>query len=379
MLRLDIELEVGDFKLDVNLQAGRELISLFGYSGSGKTLTLEAIAGLRKPDRGRIAIDGDTVFDSARNIDVPAHRRGIGYLIQEGALFPHLTTAQNVAYGLRRASRADREARVLELFDLLDLAAFGDRYPSTLSGGQKQRVALARALAPKPRTLLLDEPFAALDAATRETLGRELFKLRQELDLTILFVTHELSEAFSLGERIAVFDGGTILQTDSNQAIYRAPKSRRAALLTGTANVLDGVVHESSEEGLRVRTRDFTVSTNPYSFSKGDRVQVCIRPESVLLIRKDRRPSRNSRENNISGVIVDRKARGSLYRLQFQVDGSGERSEPTILQIDLPARVYGVMRVGEHRQWTVSLRRDSLHLIQAEARSLHNAKRGLAL
>ena len=217
MLKLDIELQLGDFGLDVNLEAGRELISLFGYSGSGKTLTLEAIAGLRKPDRGRITIDGDTVFDSAKNIDVPAHRRGIGYLIQEGALFPHLTTARNVGYGLGRASRADREARVLELLELLDLAEFGDRYPSTLSGGQKQRVALARALAPKPRTLLLDEPFAALDAATRETLGRELFKLREELDLTILFVTHDLSEAFSLGERIAVFDGGTILQTGSNQ------------------------------------------------------------------------------------------------------------------------------------------------------------------
>ncbi len=367
MLKLDIELQVGDFRLNVNLEAGRELISLFGYSGSGKTLTLEAIAGLRKPDRGRIAIDGDTVFDSANNIDVPAHRRGIGYLIQEGALFPHLNTAQNVGYGLRRASRADRDARVRELLDLLDLAQFGDRYPSTLSGGQKQRVALARALAPKPRTLLLDEPFAALDAATRETLGRELFKLREELDLTILFVTHELSEAFSLGERIAVFDGGTILQTDSNQTIYRSPKSRRVALLTGTANVLDGVVQESSENGLIIRTRDFTISTNPYSFSKGDRVQVCIRPESVLLIRKDRRPSRNSRENNISGMIVDRKARGSLHTLQFLVDGSGERSDPTILQIDLPARVYGVMRVREQREWTVSLRRDSLHVIQAEA------------
>ncbi len=366
MLRLDIELNVGDFQLDVSLEAGRELVSLFGYSGSGKTLTLEAIAGLRKPDRGYVAVDGSTVFDSEKKINVPAHKRGIGYLIQDGALFPHLTTAQNIAFGLRHASRKERDARVRELLVLLDLSEFGSRYPSSLSGGQKQRVALARALAPKPQTLLLDEPFASLDAATRETSRSELFKLQEELGLTILFVTHELSEAFSLGEKIAVFDGGRILQSDSNHAIYQSPKSRRVALLTGTANVLDGVVEESSEDGLEIRTKDFTVSANRYPFSMGDRVQVCIRPESVLLIRKDRPPSEASRENNIQGTVVDQTARGSLYTLQFQVDGSNGGSDPTILQIELPAHVYGVMSVREEKKWTVSLRRDSLHVIPAE-------------
>lgn len=366
MLKLDIELQVGDFRLDVNLEAGHELISLFGYSGSGKTLTLETIVGLRRPDRGHIVVDGNSLFDSTKNINVPTHRRGIGYLIQDGALFPHLTVAQNIAFGLRRSSRPEGQARVRELLDLLELSGFGGRYPATLSGGQKQRVALARALAPKPRILLLDEPFAALDAATRETLRRELFKLQKELDLTILFVTHELSEAFSLGEKIAVFDRGTILQSDSNQAIYQSPNSRGVALLTGTANVFDGVVEENLESGLQIRTREFSVFTNRYPFSKGDRVQVCIRPESVLLIRQDRPPTEAGRENNISGTVIDQTARGSLYTLLFRVDDSEEQTDPTILQIELPAHVYGVMRVEEKRKWTVSLRRDSLHVIPAE-------------
>ena len=366
MLHVDIELNIGDFSLNVEFQCGRELISLFGCSGSGKSLTLEAIAGLRKPDRGQIAIDGRTVFDSTEGINVPAHERGIGYLIQDGALFPHLTAAKNIAYGLQGLNRRAREARVHELLDLLELSGFGGRYPRTLSGGQKQRVALARALAPKPQTLLLDEPFAALDSTTSETLRRELYKIQDELQLTIIFVTHDLSEAISLSEKIAVYDDGAILQLGTNADIYRRPNSRRAALLTGTANVIDGVVESRLEDGLIVRTNDLAVRTDPYPFATGDAVVLCIRPESILLLRKDRPASTASRENNVTGRVISETARGSLYRLEFRVDNPKDRLNPTVLEIELPSHVYGVMRVAEDREWTVSLRRDALHVIPAQ-------------
>lgn len=363
MLKLDIELDVGDFQLDINLDVGREVIALFGYSGSGKTLTLETIAGLRQPNRGHISVDGRTVFDSDRNINIPAHRRGIGYLIQDGALFPHLTIAKNIAFGLRGMSRRMRQRRVQELLDLLELSTFGNRYPSTLSGGQRQRVALARALAPNPQTLLLDEPFASLDGTTSETLRRELTRLREELDLTILFVTHELAEAFSLGNKIAVFDDGRILQSGSNKSVYQSPASKRAALLTGTANVLDGVVEKTSPSGLQIRIGRVTVSTNLYPFSPGEQVQVCIRPELVLLTRRDRATSEAGRENSISGTIIDETARGSLYTLRLRVDGNVGISTPIILQVELPAHVYTVLRVDEQKHWQISLPRNSLHVI----------------
>ena len=366
MLRIDFRLDVKGFSLEACFEADKEILALFGYSGSGKSLTLETIAGLRRPSRGFIALDGSVVFDSQSGLDVPAHERGIAYLVQDGALFPHLSVEENISYGLHRMGRSERSRRIAELLELLDLQDLKARFPRSLSGGQKQRVALARALAPRPKTLLLDEPFGALDSTTRETLRRELNALQSELGLTIVFVTHDLSEAYSFGGKMAVYDGGRILQIGPSREIYAQPNSRRVALLTGTANVIPGIVESSTADGLVVRTANFTVQANPYAFGAGDRIQLCVRPESILMLRKDRRPSAQSRENNVTGTIVDETARGSLHTLYFRPDAGGEPGDATVLQIELPAHVYKVMNVAETKVWTVSLRRDALHAIAAE-------------
>src|SRR5215210_1570247 len=212
MLDLAIEKRLGAFHLRPSFAIGRELLVLFGHSGSGKSLTLQAIAGLVRPDAGCIAIDGRAVFDAARGLDETPQRRGVGLVVQDYALFPHLSVRDNVAFGLDRLRPAERRARVAELVKLLELDGLEDRRPAQISGGQAQRVALARALAPRPRLLLLDEPFSALDSAIRVGLRRELARLKRELDLTIVFVTHDLREAFNLADRVAVYDHGHVLQ-----------------------------------------------------------------------------------------------------------------------------------------------------------------------
>jgi molybdate transport system ATP-binding protein len=180
MLDVAIDKRLGAFHLRPRFAVGRELLVLFGHSGSGKSLTLQAIAGLLRPDAGCIAIDGRPVFDAARGLDEPPQRRGVGLVVQDYALFPHLSVRDNIAFGLDRLRPQERRARVAELVKLLELDGLEDRRPAQISGGQAQRVALARALAPRPRLLLLDEPFSALDSAIRVGLRRELARLKRE-------------------------------------------------------------------------------------------------------------------------------------------------------------------------------------------------------
>src|SRR5215218_5533795 len=184
MLDVAIDKRLGAFHLRPSFSVGRDLLVLFGHSGSGKSLTLQAIAGLLRPDAGCIAIDGRPVFDAASGLDEPPQRRGVGLVVQDYALFPHLSVRDNIAFGLARLRPAERRARVADLVKLLELDGLEDRPPSQISGGQAQRVALARALAPRPRLLLLDEPFSALDSAIRVGLRRELARLKRDLGLT---------------------------------------------------------------------------------------------------------------------------------------------------------------------------------------------------
>ena len=226
-----------DFSLTVNFTvADGEFLTLLGHSGSGKTTTLRILAGFEQATNGQIFIDGEDVTN------LPAQKRGVGYVFQDYTLFPHLTVGQNVAYGLRvlGASRKAQQQRVDELLELVGLQGFADRTVPTLSGGEQQRVAVARALAPRPRVLLLDEPFSAIDTERRESLREHLLRVQRELELPTIFVTHSRTEALYLSDRIIILRNGKEEDQGPPEELYRAPNTEYAARFLGKANLLPG-------------------------------------------------------------------------------------------------------------------------------------------
>jgi iron(III) transport system ATP-binding protein len=215
-----------------------EVVALLGPSGCGKTTLLRLIAGFERPDEGTVNVAGMPV--AGASTWVPPERRRVGMVFQEYALFPHLTVAENVGFGLRRAAR---QGRVPELLAIVGLDGLDLRYPHELSGGQQQRVALARALAPSPELVLLDEPWSNVDPFLRESLRAEVAEIIRPLGVTVLLVTHDREEAFSFADRIALMRGGTVVQVGTSEDLYYAPGSRWVAEFVGTANVL---LHEQA-------------------------------------------------------------------------------------------------------------------------------------
>jgi iron(III) transport system ATP-binding protein len=302
-----------------------EFVALLGPSGCGKTTLLRLIAGFERPDAGTVAIGGRHVAGPAW---VPPERRHVGMVFQDYALFPHLTVAENVAFGLPRAGRAGRLADALTLVGLTGL---DDRYPAELSGGQQQRVALARALAPRPGVVLLDEPWSNIDPLMRASMRDELCAILREADVTVVLVTHEREEAFSLADRIALMQNGTIVQAGSPEEIYFEPATRWAAEFVGAANLVTGRL-----AGGRVETPigDFAAECgNGYA-----PVEVLVRPE-LLELRPD--PTGPAR-------VVSREFRGHdvFYRVQLD-DGSELCSQrPSTERVSLGERVAVVPHAG---------------------------------
>lgn len=222
--------------VDLDVPEGA-VVALLGASGCGKTTLLRLVAGFDAADAGRVAVGGRMLEDAGQGLHVPAERRGIGYVPQEGVLFPHLTVAGNAGFGLTRADR--RGGRVEDVLRLTGLEGLGDRYPHQISGGQQQRAALARALAPRPRLVLLDEPFNALDLDLRRTVCAEVIATLRAAGATALLVTHSPNEAFASADRLAVMIAGRIAQDGDPAMVYRRPASPEVARLTGEAIVLD--------------------------------------------------------------------------------------------------------------------------------------------
>ncbi len=263
-----------------------EVLALLGLSGSGKTTALRLLAGFETPDRGEILVEGADVAGLE-----PA-KRGFGMVFQHYALFPHMTVSRNVAFGLE-AQRwpSDKVAeRIRQVLALVDLEGFGERRVSEVSGGQQQRVALARALAPEPRVLLLDEPLSNLDPALRERTRRELRAAVREVGITTVLVTHEQEEAFHVGDRVAVLNGGRLEQVASAEELYREPKSRFVATFVGRASVLRGFVDEASGDEAWValgQVEDVHVSWSGVpaeELAEGERAEIVIKPESLRLV-----------------------------------------------------------------------------------------------
>ncbi|MBW3585990.1 MAG: molybdate ABC transporter permease subunit, partial [Cyanobacteria bacterium 0813] len=235
-LCLNIFKPLSGFALDVGFDIGSEVLGILGASGSGKSMTLRCIAGLETPSSGKIAVNGKVLFDSAQGINVPSKDRRIGFLFQNYALFPHLTVAQNIAFGLQHLSESEQELRVKEQLISVQMSGLENRYPHELSGGQQQRVALARAIAPSPDLLLLDEPFSALDTHLRSQLERELMQTLANYRGITLFVSHNLEEVYRVCKNLLVLAEGRPIAFDTKENIFDRPRNFTVAQLTGCKN-----------------------------------------------------------------------------------------------------------------------------------------------
>jgi molybdate transport system ATP-binding protein len=302
-LHLDLTLGLRSFPLELALEVERETVALVGPSGSGKTTVLRAAAGLLRPDRGRITLDGETWFDAAQHIDVPPEQRSVGYVFQDYALFPHLTVRRNVEFGGRR--------RTDELLRRFGIADFGAARPAVLSGGERQRVALARALAREPRVLLLDEPLAALDAHTRFRVREELQELLSELALPVLVVTHDFEDALALAGRVGVLRDGRLLQVGTPAELAAAPADPFVAALTG-GNLLPGSAHRHAD-GLTEVVLD--VGGRVYSTEPANgRVGVLVHPWEVAVARVQ---PNDSALNHLEGTVTALVPQGNRVRARI--------------------------------------------------------------
>jgi len=363
MLEVVLRKRFDGFYLDVALTAQNELVVLFGPSGAGKSLTLQAIAGMIQPDTGRIMIDGQAVYDSTQQLNLSPQVRRVGYVPQHYALFPHLTAAENIGFGLLYRPRHERHTKVQELLTLFGLQGLEQRRPRELSGGQQQRVALARALAVNPQLLLLDEPFSALDVTLRESLRQELLQIQARTNITVLVVTHDLTDAFALGQRIIVYDAGRVIQQGTREEVFFHPATRRVAEFVGTGNILPAVVERVDEETLWVRWQRHLLAIAPQALSSGTPVYVCIRPTQILLVRPDHSVQRE-RENVLNGRIVGERMERETYTLHMRLDDS---EAPYDLEITLPGYVYHRLSLDTEKRVMVELRRQVLHVIAADS------------
>ena len=294
---------VQDFDLEVRTG---EFVSFLGPSGCGKTTVLRMVAGFEQPTAGKIVIGGQDVTSLKPN------QRNIGMVFQAYALFPNLTVAQNIAFGLKVAgvAKAESERRVAEMLSIIKLAEFGDRYPYQLSGGQQQRVALARALAPKPKLLLLDEPLSALDAKVRLSLREEIRSIQKTLGITTIFVTHDQEEALSMSDRIAVMYNGKAEQVGTPFEIYNHPATRFVANFVGTLNVLEGTVADPARGIVQIDAGEVTVKGALNGSKAGETVSLALRPEAISL---GKHPGRDS---SLGGQIADVSFLGSVIRVR---------------------------------------------------------------
>ena len=245
-LSLKLFTRVNGFTLDIDWEMENELVVLFGFSGAGKSMSLNLLAGLARAERGFIRLGNDMLFDSSRGIFVPPQKRAIGYVFQDLALFPHMTVRQNISYGAFGIHGNERKKRVQEMLDMLHLERFSEKYPSEISGGQKQRVALARVLVRRPEMLLLDEPFTALDISLRLEMQALLIELRTKFSIPVILVTHDLYEAYTMADRMIVYSEGKIAQTGSPYDIFHAPVSPDVKALVDNKIILNERIFNNS-------------------------------------------------------------------------------------------------------------------------------------
>lgn len=316
--------------LSLTVQSG-EFLSLLGPSGCGKTTTLRMIAGFEHPDAGDILVDGTSV------LGVPPHQRQVNTVFQAYALFPHMSVAENVAYGLeqKRTPKSEIRERVAEALEMVQMRGYANRRPTQLSGGQQQRVALARALINRPSVLLLDEPLGALDRQLREEMQLELKFLQSRLGISFVFVTHDQGEALSMSDRIAIMQNGKIEQLADADTIYSAPESAYVAGFVGQQNFFDGTLET---DGGVVSDAGALRSTRPVALAAGALVQVAVRPEVIAL---DAVEPAGTTENSVLGTVLGVAHQGETR--QYLLDLGQEYT----LLVRRPTPVAPDLRVGD--------------------------------
>jgi putative spermidine/putrescine transport system ATP-binding protein len=303
-------------RVDLDIRRG-EFFTLLGPSGSGKTTCLRMIAGFERPDEGRIELAGDDVSR------LPPTERDVNTVFQDYALFPHMSVGDNVAYGLKvkKVPRSERAQRVEDALAMVRLEGYADRRPSQLSGGQRQRVALARALVNRPRVLLLDEPLGALDLKLRQQLQVELKRIQNEVGITFVYVTHDQDEALTMSDRIAVMDGGHILQVGSPRDVYEEPGSRFVAGFVGVSNLLELPVEKIDGDVLTLRLGegDSISGEHKGGAREGAVAVVTIRPERIALESAPTPGACHAR-----GTVKESLYAGPTSRFVVELDGGGE-------------------------------------------------------
>ena len=302
---------VKDFNLDV---AKGEFVTMLGPSGSGKTTCLMMLAGFEPTTNGMIYLKGNPINN------VPPHKRGIGMVFQNYALFPHMTVAENLSFPLevRKMGKTEREAKVNRALDMVQLGDFGKRRPMQLSGGQQQRVAVARSLVFDPDLVLMDEPLGALDKNLREQMQYEIKHLHESLGLTVVYVTHDQTEALTMSNRIAVFDDGVVLQCSSPEDLYEKPENAFVANFIGENNRLMGTVEAINGDQATVKTDsgDIVVATKVNVNKVGERATLSLRPERIMVS-----PSKGKTPNTYSAKVEELIYHGDHIRTRFSVCG----------------------------------------------------------
>jgi molybdate transport system ATP-binding protein len=360
-LHVDIHRSLPPFSLDLSLTVKEEVLVLFGPSGAGKSMTLESIVGLVTPDRGEIVLGEQVLFRrgaTGPHVNVPVQKRGVGYVFQDYALFPHLTVLGNVRYPLGREKGGLQHAQTL--LQQMGLSDMADRYPHELSGGQQQRVAIARALARDPEVLLLDEPFSALDTGLRERLRANLRALQVERRLIVICVTHNIEDAFALGDRLAVLHDGQLQEVGAVTDVFHRPSSMGTARALGIRNIFHARVTRATADGVALDWNGVELHAPPQPSAVGDLVPVYIAPEDVKLLYSDRAALGGLAVNQTDACIVAIEERPRMQVLRFRLTNGHEieaRGE-TYFYKDLH------LKVGDHAR--ISLRFESLHVLHEE-------------
>jgi len=295
-------------QISFSLRPG-EIGCMLGPSGCGKTTVLRAIAGFEPAWHGRILIDDNVV--SSRKFNLPPEKRNIGMVFQDFALFPHLRVEDNVRFGLRGLSQQEQQARIQEMLAIVGMPAYAQAYPHQLSGGQQQRIALARALAPRPRILLLDEPFSNMDVELREQLAREVRSILKQENNTAMLVTHDQNEAFAMADQICVMNEGSILQQGSGYDLYHTPANRFVADFIGQGVIIPATVEgpNTVRTDLGVIQGDSRIDAEP-----GTMVDILIRPDDVI----------HDDESEDSAIVVEKAFRGADFLYFLRMDSGIE-------------------------------------------------------